>query len=48
LRELLNKVCDLGLLLLPSYLGGAYKKRGQVCFLRVDRAVGLMWSASVV
>jgi len=40
LLELLNKVWDLGLFLLPSYSGGAYEKQGQVWFLRVYRAVG--------
>jgi hypothetical protein len=40
LRELLNKVCDLGLVLLVGCSGGAYKKRGQVLFRRVNRAVG--------
>ena len=40
LRELLNKVCDLGLRLLIGYLGGAYEKRGQVGFQRGYRAVG--------
>jgi len=48
LLELLNKVWDFGLLLLPSYSGGAYKKRGQVGFQRVDRACGLTWRSSVV
>jgi len=34
--------------LLPSYSGGAYKKRGQVWFLRVDRARGWSWRSGVV
>ena len=48
LLELLNKVWDLGLLLLPSYSGGAYKKRGQVWFQRGYRARGLVWRSGVV
>jgi hypothetical protein len=38
--ELLNKVCDLGLVLLLGCSGGAYKKQGQVWFRRLYRAMG--------
>ena len=48
LRELLNKVWDLGLLLLLGCSGGAYELLCQVLFQRVYRAFNLMWSASVV
>jgi hypothetical protein len=34
--------------LLVGYLGGAYKKQGQVGFRRVDRARGLIWRSGVV
>ncbi len=48
LLELLNKVCDLGLVLLIVCLRGAYEKHGQVWFRRGYRAFDLMWFASVV
>ena len=48
LLELLNKVCDLGFEIASRSLGGAYKKRGQVWFRRVDRACGVRWRSSVV
>ena len=38
----------LGLSLLVGCSGGAYKKRGQVCFLRVDRAAGFSLRSGVV
>jgi len=44
----LNKVCDLGLVLLIVCLRGAYEKHGQVWFRRGYRAFDLMWFASVV
>ena len=46
--ELLNKVCDLGLLLLVGCSGGAYELLFMVWFRRGYRARGLNWSASVV
>ena len=48
LLELLNKVWDLGLVLLTGCSGGAYELRGQVGFLRIYRARGLMWRSGVV
>jgi hypothetical protein len=48
LLELFNKVWDLGLLLLPSYSGGAYELLWQVWFLRDYRATGLKWLSGVV
>ena len=47
-REFLNKVCDLGLLLLIGCSGGAYELQGQVRFLRVYRATGFKWRSGVV
>ena len=38
----------LGLSLLVGCSGGAYKKQGQVWFLRGYRARGLMWGSGVV
>jgi len=43
LLELLNKVWDLGLLLLP-----VHKSQERVGFLRVYRARGLVWRSGVV
>ena len=48
LLELLNKVCDLGLVLLVGCSGGAHEKQGQVWFRRGYRARGLTWSFGVV
>jgi hypothetical protein len=48
LLELLNKVCDLGLLLLIEYSGGARKSLRWVWFRRGYSARGLGWFASVV
>ena len=39
-REFLNKVWDLGLVLLRGCWGGAYELLCQVWFQRVDRAAG--------
>ena len=47
LRELLNQVWDLGLLLLLGCTGGAYELRGQVWFLRDYRARGFSWRSGV-
>ena len=44
----MNKVWDLGFGFASRSSGGAYKKRGQVGFRRVDRARGLMWGSGVV
>ena len=46
LLELLNKVWDLGLVLLPSYSGDAYKKRGQVRLLCEKRDFTLRFPKS--
>jgi hypothetical protein len=45
---LLNKVWDLGLVLLVECSGGAYKKQGQVWFWRLSRAGGLSLTSGVV
>ena len=47
-REFLNKVCDLGLLLLIGCSGGSYELLSQVCFLRGYRATGFSWRSGVV
>ena len=47
-RELLNKVWDLGLVLLIGCSGGAYELLFMVWFWRGYRARGLMWSVCVV
>jgi len=44
----LNKVWDLGFEFASRSLGGAYELRGQVWFWCWLRAIGLMWSSSVV
>jgi hypothetical protein len=46
--ELLNKVWDLGLVLLFGCSGGAYELLCLVWFRRGYRACGLMWRSSVV
>jgi hypothetical protein len=46
--ELLNKVCDLRLVLLLLAWGYAHKSLSLVWLRRVYRAVGLLWSLSVV
>ena len=44
LRELLNRVCDLGLLEMLT----VHELQERVGFQRVDRAFDLMWSRGVV
>jgi len=48
LRELLNKVWDLGFGLFIGCSGGAYELLCLVWFRRVYRAVGFSWSVGVV
>ena len=48
LRELLNKVWDLGLVLLIGCSGGAHKSQERVGFRRGYRAFDLMWTRCVV
>jgi len=48
LLELLNKVWDLGLVLLIVCLRGAYELLFKVWFQRCYRARGLWWSSGVV
>ena len=48
LRELLNKVCDLGFTLLVGCSGGAYELLFKDWFLRLNLVAGFQWSSSVV
>jgi len=48
LRELLNKVWDLGFVFAIRSLGGAYELLCQVRVQRVSRAVGFHWYLVVV
>ena len=48
LLELLNKVCDLGLVVLTGCLGGAYELLCLVWFWRGFRARGFSWRSGVV
>ena len=48
LLELLNKVWDLGLVLLVGCSGGAYELLCLVGFLRDYRACGFSWRSGVV